>query len=78
MNFDSYTDRVGGVAAALVNALTPGQEGGRPVCLGTGRLLSRCTEVLGGVTAGSAPRPASTAPRSPPSGPAPASRRSPR
>jgi predicted RNA-binding Zn ribbon-like protein len=31
VNFDSYTDRVVGVAAALVNALTPGQHGGRPV-----------------------------------------------
>lgn len=31
MNFDSYTDRVVGVAAALVNALTPGEHGGRPV-----------------------------------------------
>jgi hypothetical protein len=47
MNFDSYTDRVVGVAAALVNALTPGEEGGRPVCLDADRLLSRCTEVLG-------------------------------
>ena len=27
MNFDSYTDRVVGVAAALVNALTPGEPG---------------------------------------------------
>ena len=33
MNFDSYTDRVVGIAAALVNALTPGQDGGRPVDL---------------------------------------------
>jgi predicted RNA-binding Zn ribbon-like protein len=31
VNFDSYTDRVVGVAAALVNALTPGEHGGRPV-----------------------------------------------
>lgn len=31
MNFDRYTDRVVGVAAALVNALTPGEHGGRPV-----------------------------------------------
>ena len=31
MKFDSYTDRVVGVAAALVNALTPGEHGGRPV-----------------------------------------------
>ena len=31
MKFDHYTDRVVGVAAALVNALTPGEHGGRPV-----------------------------------------------
>ncbi len=31
MNFDSYTDRVVGVAAGLVNALTEGEHGGRPV-----------------------------------------------
>lgn len=36
MNFDSYTDRVVGTAVSLVNALTPGQDGGRPVELGAG------------------------------------------
>jgi hypothetical protein len=47
MNFDSYTDRVVGVAAALVNALTPGEDGGRPVGLDAGRLVPRCAGVLG-------------------------------
>jgi predicted RNA-binding Zn ribbon-like protein len=47
MNFDSYTDRVVGVAAALVNALTPGDEGGRPVCLDAGRPAARCAAALG-------------------------------
>ena len=31
MNFDSYTDRVVGTAVSLVNVLTPGQDGGRPL-----------------------------------------------
>jgi predicted RNA-binding Zn ribbon-like protein len=31
VNFDHYTDRVVGVASSLVNALTPGEHGGRPV-----------------------------------------------
>jgi predicted RNA-binding Zn ribbon-like protein len=43
VNFDSYTDRVVGVAAALVNALTPGEHGGRPVTV-SGR---RCADLLG-------------------------------
>jgi predicted RNA-binding Zn ribbon-like protein len=33
VNFDSYTDRVVGTAVALVNALTPGEDGGRAVDL---------------------------------------------
>jgi len=33
VNFDSYTDRVVGTAVTLVNALTPGEDGGRPVDL---------------------------------------------
>jgi predicted RNA-binding Zn ribbon-like protein len=47
VNFDSYTDRVVGVAAALVNALTPGEHGGRPVDLDPGRRPERCAAVLG-------------------------------
>lgn len=47
MNFDSYTDRVVGVAAALVNALTPGRHGGRPVEVPADRRAERCTAVLG-------------------------------
>lgn len=47
MNFDSYTDRVVGVAVALVNALTPGEDGGRPVGLDADRLVPRCAGVLG-------------------------------
>jgi predicted RNA-binding Zn ribbon-like protein len=47
MNFDSYTDRVVGVAAGLVNTLTPGREGGRPVDLDRTRLAARCGAVLG-------------------------------
>ena len=47
MNFDSYTDRVVGVAAALVNALTPGEQGGRPVDTDPGRRPERCAAVLG-------------------------------
>lgn len=43
MKFDSYTDRVVGVAAALVNALTPGEHGGRPVRVDP----DRAAEVLG-------------------------------
>jgi predicted RNA-binding Zn ribbon-like protein len=31
VNFDSYTDRVVGTAVSLVNVLTPGQDGGRPL-----------------------------------------------
>ena len=46
MNFDSYTDRVVGVAAALVNALTPGEHGGRPVAVDQAARLERCAEVL--------------------------------
>lgn len=47
MNFDSYTDRVVGVAAALVNGLTPGEYGGRPVDLDPARRAERCAAVLG-------------------------------
>jgi predicted RNA-binding Zn ribbon-like protein len=47
MNFDSYTDRVVGVAAGLVNALTPGQEGGRAAGLDPEALPARCAAVLG-------------------------------
>jgi predicted RNA-binding Zn ribbon-like protein len=47
VNFDSYTDRVVGVAAALVNALTPGEHGGRPVDTDARRRPERCTAVLG-------------------------------
>ena len=45
MNFDSYTDRVVGIAAALVNALTPGEDGGRPV--DPGRAGARVADVVG-------------------------------
>jgi predicted RNA-binding Zn ribbon-like protein len=48
VKFDSYTDRVVGVAAALVNALTPGEHGGRPVRVDPGR----AAEVLGRPVAG--------------------------
>lgn len=47
MNFDSYADRVVGVAAALVNALTPGEHGGRPVEAGEPGRARRCAAVLG-------------------------------
>jgi predicted RNA-binding Zn ribbon-like protein len=47
VNFDSYTDRVVGVAAALVNALTPGEHGGRPVDVDPARRPERCREALG-------------------------------
>jgi len=47
VNFDSYTDRVVGIAAALVNALTPGEHGGRPVDLDDSRLAERCGAALG-------------------------------
>jgi predicted RNA-binding Zn ribbon-like protein len=47
VNFDSYADRVVGVAAALVNALTPGEHGGRPVDLDPQRRPERCAAVLG-------------------------------
>jgi predicted RNA-binding Zn ribbon-like protein len=47
VNFDSYTDRVVGVAAALVNALTPGEHGGRPVDTDPQRRSARCAAVLG-------------------------------
>jgi predicted RNA-binding Zn ribbon-like protein len=49
MNFDSYTDRVVGVAVALVNALTPGQDGGRPVGMEPEALRARCATVFGRV-----------------------------
>lgn len=47
MNFDSYTDRVVGVAAALVNTLTPGEHGGRPVDTDPDLRPERCATVLG-------------------------------
>jgi predicted RNA-binding Zn ribbon-like protein len=47
VNFDSYTDRVVGVAAALVNALTPGEHGGRQVDADPDRRPERCAAVLG-------------------------------
>ena len=47
MNFDSYTDRVVGVAAALVNTLTPDEHGGRPVATGPAGRADRCAAVLG-------------------------------
>jgi hypothetical protein len=47
VNFDSYTDRVVGIAAALVNALTPGEHGGRPVDVDPDRRPERCAAVLG-------------------------------
>jgi hypothetical protein len=46
VNFDSYTDRVVGVAAALVNALTPGEHGGRPVDLDPAAARARATTAL--------------------------------
>jgi predicted RNA-binding Zn ribbon-like protein len=56
VNFDSYTDRVVGSAVTLVNALTPGQDGGRPVELGddpAAEIAQRCLAIIG--------RPVSTA-----------------
>lgn len=47
MNFDSYADRVVGVAAGLVNALTPGEHGGRPVDTDPRLRPERCAAVLG-------------------------------
>ena len=47
MNFDSYADRVVGMAATLVNALTPGEHGGRPVDTDEAGLTARCAAVLG-------------------------------
>jgi predicted RNA-binding Zn ribbon-like protein len=47
VNFDSYADRVVGVAAALVNALTPGEHGGRPVDTAEAGRAERCAAVLG-------------------------------
>ena len=47
MNFDSYADRVVKVAAALVNALTPGEHGGRPVDTAEAGRAERCAAVLG-------------------------------
>jgi predicted RNA-binding Zn ribbon-like protein len=46
VNFDRYTDRVVGVAAALVNALTPGEHGGRPVDVGAPSALPAAATVL--------------------------------
>src|SRR5918994_2302145 len=64
VNFDSYTDRVVGVAAALVNALTPGEHGGRSVDAGDGRRVERCSTVLGRpVEAAEAGEPPGVAPR---------------
>jgi predicted RNA-binding Zn ribbon-like protein len=47
VNFDSYTDRVVGIASALVNALTPGEHGGRQVDTDPDRRPERCAAVLG-------------------------------
>jgi predicted RNA-binding Zn ribbon-like protein len=47
VNFDSYTDRVVGAAVALVNALTPGQDGGRPVDLSGELPARRCLAIAG-------------------------------
>jgi predicted RNA-binding Zn ribbon-like protein len=47
VNFDSYTDRVVGTAATLVNALTPGEHGGRPVDTDNASLPARCAAALG-------------------------------
>ena len=47
MNFDSYTDRVVGVAAALVNALTSGEDGGRPVGPGPAASARRVAGIVG-------------------------------
>jgi hypothetical protein len=46
VKFDSYTDRVVGVAAALVNALTPGEHGGRPVDVSPAAARERTVAVL--------------------------------
>jgi predicted RNA-binding Zn ribbon-like protein len=47
VNFDSYTDRVVGTAVALVNALTPGEEGGRRVEPGGAAALAGCRAIVG-------------------------------
>jgi predicted RNA-binding Zn ribbon-like protein len=47
VNFDSYTDRVVGTAVTLVNALTPGQDGGRPVEVGGDLAAQRCLRIVG-------------------------------
>jgi predicted RNA-binding Zn ribbon-like protein len=47
VNFDSYADRVVSTAAALVNALTPGEHGGRPVDTDPAGRPERCAAVLG-------------------------------
>jgi predicted RNA-binding Zn ribbon-like protein len=47
VNFDSYTDRVVGAAVTLVNGLTPGQDGGRPVDLAGDRVAERCLGIVG-------------------------------
>jgi predicted RNA-binding Zn ribbon-like protein len=55
VNFDTYTDRVIGGAVALVNALTEGTEGGRPVELDPDAVRARCAALVGRrVTAGEA------------------------
>jgi predicted RNA-binding Zn ribbon-like protein len=46
VNFDSYTDRVVGVATGLVNALTPGEDGGRRVEPTAQRARARCAELV--------------------------------
>jgi predicted RNA-binding Zn ribbon-like protein len=60
VNFDSYTDRVVGTAVSLVNALTPGQDGGRPVELGAhpagepagDDMARRCLAIVGRLVTG--------------------------
>lgn len=47
MNFDSYTDRVVGTAVELVNALTPGEEGGRRVQPSGAPAVARCLTLVG-------------------------------
>jgi len=46
VNFDSYTDRVVGIAAALVNTLTPGERQQLRDCV---PLLTRLTTHMNGL-----------------------------
>ena len=72
MNFDSYTDRVVGVAAGLVNALTPGEHGGRPVEPDPARAAAVLGRPVGPAEAAELTRLGRPAP--PPSAPAPGGR----